>query len=889
MLQVYNDLYRCFKTDGRVGIHHAKKTINENGNTIYFYDCTRCGGTRKIVPHRVCENCEKVVYARSAHDCLTKTCRFCNAEHADDKSRDNHRCPFTAESKNSKKFVADNTTGYPDKRLHRMLYVYDIESLAKFTDFEPVENIVNEDGSFMLLDPIVYKRRNSLQVPCFIYVRNVLNPDEPPRHFTTIDAFTEWTLLPMHANSTFIAHNGSGYDSRLVYDCLVSKRGIRYEKKPTVIVKGSKILQIRCGRTEFNDSFRHLTASLNSLAKSFGFTTLKGYFPHLFHIKANETYNGPLPDKKYFDVGFLKSQQDLDDFNKWHDVRSLQGDWNLHDELVKYCINDVDILAKVVLIYHTELMASIGEYYPNSAFSPWLYPTLAGYVHAVNIAEYVNSRMDYWVTQTRGEYYYARMAMRGGMTKMCLFYCDKPMKYVDIQSSYPSVMLNKKCLYPTGIPKVMLFDLNFYPCVFCTDIHKCRNGVCSISSRRKKRDVRMSITECSPIALDQCNDFLCHMFYTLDDAYDRYSKGLSVNGGIITVDVSTPKDLYHPLFGYIDSKTKSTCYTCEDLKMYTTTTVELMEMINVGCKVTKIYRIDSYVMKSSPYRDLPLRQMYVNKLKCSFNGGDFAQAEIYDMRKYYQDEYGMELGDMRSWIKNAVLKAVNKGPLTAAWGKQAESTEHSIAKNFGFDDASQELIYNGKKHLKKYQLHENGIQWIYEDDRQYVQPDLTNKFLPYAVFVTAYGRIKLWKELHKLGKRVVMCDTDSIVYIEEDGGYDIPIGKYLGDWEPEYYIQEFIGVSPKFYSLKTIEGKEYMRVKGANIKVGHKHLINHGIFKEMLYDRLVVSLPQFQMKYVFFKGITAFVSIKSLKFNDETLAGLWVDSEKRLYPRGYDL
>ena len=51
--------------------------------------------------------------------------------------------------------------------------------------------------------------------------------------------------------------------------------------------------------------------------------------------------------------------------------------------------------------------------------------------------------------------------------------------------------------------------------------------------------------------------------------------------------------------------------------------------------------------------------------------------------------------------------------------------------------------------------------------------------------MTAYGRLQLWREVHKLGKRVLYFDTDSIIYIRDPDGYNIPQGHLLDEWERE--------------------------------------------------------------------------------------------------------
>lgn len=84
-----------------------------------------------------------------------------------------------------------------------------------------------------------------------------------------------------------------------------------------------------------------------------------------------------------------------------------------------------------------------------------------------------------------------------------------------------------------------------------------------------------------------------------------------------------------------------------------------------------------------------------------------------------------------------------------------------------------------------------GINWIYKDD--FIQNNSgTNVFI--AAFTTEYARLKLYKEIEKLGDSVLYMDTDSIIY-ESTGDNDPPIGNFLGDFTDELsgdYITSFV-------------------------------------------------------------------------------------------------
>jgi hypothetical protein len=56
-----------------------------------------------------------------------------------------------------------------------------------------------------------------------------------------------------------------------------------------------------------------------------------------------------------------------------------------------------------------------------------------------------------------------------------------------------------------------------------------------------------------------------------------------------------------------------------------------------------------------------------------------------------------------------------------------------------------------------------------------------------------------------------MNDTDSIIYIRDPNGYNIPEGNLLGEWETEKPcklndgLKTFVGFGPKTYAFKTLK------------------------------------------------------------------------------------
>ena len=82
---------------------------------------------------------------------------------------------------------------------------------------------------------------------------------------------------------------------------------------------------------------------LANFQKTFGMEELgKGYFPHLFNKKENETYIGPIPPTPYYNPNGM-SPSDREKFMEWHNgMRDSNYVFNFQEEIVAYCRSDVD-------------------------------------------------------------------------------------------------------------------------------------------------------------------------------------------------------------------------------------------------------------------------------------------------------------------------------------------------------------------------------------------------------------------------------------------------------------------------------------------------------------------------------------------------------------------
>lgn len=250
--------------------------------------------------------------------------------------------------------------------------------------------------------------------------------------------------------------------------------------------------------------------------------------------------------------------------------------------------------------------------------------------------------------------------------------------------------------------------------------------------------------------------------------------------GFIECDITPPNDLYHPVLVFYDEKRKKSIASLEPIKRQVFTSVEFQTALKHGYKVDKVYRIDEYNKKPSLWRDM-MKQLAI--LKISFSGVPHGVDEE-EYRQAYRDRFDMEL--LPEITSSPARKSTYKVPLNAAWGKCAETLEHMESEIHQADDYQSTKGYFDR--LNKGHFTTTNTTYLSEDlvirdyklDRNVVDADYASGYLPAAVFVPAYGRLALWSELHKLGDRVLMHDTDSIVYHSKHGAYDTDLGHLLG-------------------------------------------------------------------------------------------------------------
>lgn len=910
-LYIYFDLIQKHYATVRHPQNFYRNKLNSK-SLNYCHACTTVFGSHT---DHVCEDNEyqKVVYDKSCPKCHLVnckkckyiTCKNCAVVYDKDHGQEKHRCMIVDFFKEDTGYNVNENDGKKPA-----LWVYDLESRIETTVVEPTQVGVSDDEGYYSGD-VEFVQVKNLQIANFVYAINVFTGQEL-QYFgencihdfmTYMMNFNEGIWKTKIGHSILLAHNAGAYDTRLIYEDLIKRKN---KIMMSTIMTGSKFIQLQVGSKLFlRDSRMHLNGSLAGLAKDFETPTLKGYFPHLFNSIENYMYKGPIPAKEFFDLSHFKNDKDLETFNKWHD--EYEGDWEFMVELCKYCINDVKVLASVVQKYHEIYMEKFEQ-------SPWKSITSSSYFHMISkqmvtrdlelpdkkdemyASAIAEKYRDSWTVLKAVEYASCRKALRGGRTGIGRILCELDneqiargckIKYVDVVSLYPYQQVAHQ--FPVGPPTINVFDKTFAPC------YKHRNSLevhcdCEDSKRYHTQE---------PFISNQVETVFHSQEWDVNRILNKH--------GFVMATVQPPMIL-HPVLVRYDEEDKKCNATCELIEKGCFTSVEFHTALKNGYSLIKLHRFDEYKMKDPLWEDF-VKEMYIFKMVNSGNAPEGQKRQ--DLIDTYESKFEMgamieKTFDPNIWGKNPAKKAAAKTGLNSGWGKHAQrpiltKTRYINWQNQDSKKQGDLLFQNVQNDMFSlqagFEVGEEKFLYQYKENGEKMNHDFSNSYLPAACFVPAYGRLQLWEQLNKLGDRVLMYDTDSVVYIYDPDEYNVAESKIWGEWEEEDIsvtgITGFVGLGPKSYSLRCAdESMNVVKLKGISQKRATDKILNYDILREMVLENIAtrtkqeIKVPQTVFEYQMTKGIFTKHILKLLSFDFQDQKGQ-VGKNMFMYPRGY--
>ena len=174
-----------------------------------------------------------------------------------------------------------------------------------------------------------------------------------------------------YKHSILVAHNAKAFDLYPTLEALIDRHAVRPDK---IIYNGSKVMYMYIGKKlnlTFVDSLNFLPIKLAKIPEAFGLKELqKGYFPHLFNRKENQTYVGPYPSPKFYGHDYMSATERIK-FQEWHDGKPGEI-FNFRKEMLAYCRSDVDIFRRGCLSFRDVMLEN------TNSVDPFDYITIAG-------------------------------------------------------------------------------------------------------------------------------------------------------------------------------------------------------------------------------------------------------------------------------------------------------------------------------------------------------------------------------------------------------------------------------------------------------------------------------------------------------------------------------
>ena len=248
---------------------------------------------------------------------------------------------------------------------------------------------------------------------------------------------------------------------------------------------------------------------------------------------------------------------------------------------------------------------------------------------------------------------------------------------------------------------------------------------------------------------------------------------------------------------------------------------ELNKSVELGYEIQYLYEVWQFDQTCEG-----LFQDYVNtwlKIKQeasgwpSWVGDDETKRQLY-IREYYEHE-GIQL-EYDKIEYNAGLRTLAKMMFNSMWGKFGQRLNKTQVQQFDDPQAFHRFLDTVTLDVRHVFIINDAmveVHYQYQDEDIPMSPNL-NIFV--AAFTTCWTRLRLYEALELLGERVLYYDTDSVIFLEEEGQPSSVLGDYLGNFtselDPDDYIEEFVSGGPKNYGYKPNRAKSNAKCGGSD-------------------------------------------------------------------------
>ena len=334
---ICNKCKRHFKNEQCVKNHNANNTCD----TIYICKC----------------GCLINSLKKKTHNCFERYCDICKTKYKPNNKP--HYCYFSVPTikKELARVIYFDFETYTDSENNHvpcLAVIQVICDLCKHNYVSPLPDLTLQACKVCKKHQVIFENNNE-QNCVRLLLDYILDLAKNNNKFETDQLDKKNKKIKRSVFTYLIAHNLSYDASFLLFELLNTYDHIFLDKN--LMLKGNKIINIKL---EYNisiiDSYQFLHTSLKKLPAIFGFESVmsKGYFPYNFLNFENYNYIGAIPAKSYFELDNLSSKE-LTDFNSWYKSFSNK-DYNIRQELVNYCIQDVKILLLCFETFRTTII-----------------------------------------------------------------------------------------------------------------------------------------------------------------------------------------------------------------------------------------------------------------------------------------------------------------------------------------------------------------------------------------------------------------------------------------------------------------------------------------------------------------------------------------------------
>lgn len=355
--------------------------------------------------------------------------------------------------------------------------------------------------------------------------------------------------------------------------------------------------------------------------------------------------------------------------------------------------------------------------------------------------------------------------------------------------------------------------------------------------------------------------------------------------GIIKCKILPPKTLFHPVLPLkiFDRMVMTLCRTCGENKLQTCShenneralvgtwvIAEVQLALEMGYLIVDTFEIWEYEVEiyDNVTKTGGIFTKYMNtflKLKQESSGWPHENMSEEQKNQYIESFYNAEGIQLvkENICPNPQSRTLAKNCLNSLWGKFIELETRPKTDVFREPQHFLNHVFSGGVEVIEILPFGENLVWVNWKFKNTEQIDpLPHVSLAVGAFTTAYGRIRLYKEILKklsspeMENNVALyCDTDSIYYIEKPGfTYNLPIGDNIGELTNELvkygqnaYITDFVAVGPKSYSYivlnpDTNETFQIAKCKGISATFTNMSILTFQNFKHLVFDPQVRDL-----------------------------------------------